>query len=130
MSLRARLALLTTALTVAALVVASVAVWSLVNRYLDDRLDQQLRSLRVPATTALAEGGGPRGVPFGLDATGVYTEARDPQGNLLVGRFLRDPAEPHQHPDMAEPDRPGQGRLDASTPVAPATGKRSATACW
>ena len=65
MSLRARLALLTTAVTVLALVVASVAVWSLVNRFLDDRLDQQLQSLRVSATSALLEGSGPRGVPFG-----------------------------------------------------------------
>ena len=108
MSLRARLALLTTAVTVLALVVASVAVWSLVNRFLDDRLDQQLRSLRIAATSALLEGSGPRGVPFGLDATGVYAEARDGSGNLIVGHFLRDPTEPRQQPDLPDTIDPSQ----------------------
>ena len=85
MSLRARLLLVTVGLVAAGLLVANVATFSFTQRFLEQRVDEQLAAARPFAASALIDQG-----PFGAPPSGVavppgtYAEARDAGGDVIA----------------------------------------------
>ena len=93
MSLRTRLSLLLVGVAVVALVAANVAVYTVVSRDLDRRLDDRVRALGGPTVGFLRGEGavsvGPRGFRFdALDLSDAWLELRDSSGNVLAARYL------------------------------------------
>jgi two-component system OmpR family sensor kinase len=109
-SLRARLSILLIAVALVGLTVANVFVYVVVGRYLEDRLDQQVRSLSGPglallraATVPSVPAGSSR--PSGVNPAGAWVELRDPSGRRLSGRYLLEEGEsdrrPPEFPDVS-----------------------------
>ena len=117
MSLRLRVTLLALVALVLGLLAGGVVVPVLVERFLTDRLDEQLHSVASPALRAIAD---PGFVPFGprdgsegrYGPTSVYVEVRDGTDATAAAEFL-DGSDMANAPDL--PARlasdPGPGRI-------------------
>ena len=96
LSLRARLLAVSLLLVAAGLTAAGLATHHYLDRFLLERLDQQLVSARGPATGALMDGVGARrgprgGRPAGDDLpSGSIVEARDGSGQVLASVHVED----------------------------------------
>jgi two-component system, OmpR family, sensor kinase len=102
-SLRARLSILLIIVALAALTVANVFLYVVVGRYLEDRLDQQVRSLSGPGLAFLRSGSGPpltsgTSRPSGINPAGAWLELRDASGRRISGRYLLEEAGGAQEP--------------------------------
>jgi len=124
LSLRARLLIGVVGLTVVGLVVADIATVTLLQKFLFDRVDNQLRGGHSEAVRALGgpgPGGGSRGSTFPV---GTVVERVKPDGTVVAGYVTfplggeasdARPVLPKPLPNLGQGDTPGQPYTVAGT---------------
>jgi two-component system, OmpR family, sensor kinase len=127
-SLRARLLIVTVALVAAGLLVANVATYRYLSRFLLHRVDQQLAVAQPIAFFVLTSGGPGDQGPAERIPSGTYAAFRNPSGEIVAQRFFtafgsQQGYEPPTLPTIL----PGSGGSQAGSTVFSATSADGST---